>query len=372
MPEFRQINHPVAKGASHRPDAACGGFFNILAVLLLWVTTVGTVTAHPILVPRPTQTLADRLLQSDLVVLAREDPQRPFHYATVKVIKGDLDNAIIDLFMPSAVRRQLASNPDLAVVLGRRAQNGKWQSLGFTSEDYMRVVNRTLDFAEEWTPNETNNVQRLQEFAKLLGHQDGRLHELAYLEIGRASYASIRIVGTDVPLEKVRSMHSNPLYFQWRGLDIMLLGLSGEKRDHTRVIEVMEDRQRLSSDLNLAAWATAYVEIRGTNGIDQLTQWYFRDSRRSRDELRPITRALAGHANEAPELRQPVVAAYSVMLETHPSAAPDIAHDLIAWQRWDLSEQFQQLQPQLARLDPLGVYKVNLYLQRARMHSSVK
>ncbi|MEM8767020.1 MAG: hypothetical protein AAGE43_06235 [Pseudomonadota bacterium] len=342
--------------------------------LLTFFTAVlaATASAHPILVPVPTQTMADRVLESDTLLLAREDPQEPFRYAPVGKLKGEIGSKPIDLFMPSQVRRRLASDPELTVLLWRRGRGKSWQTLGFASEDYLQVVQRILSFAGEWTPNETDNLQRLQEFAPLLGHEDVRLHELAYLEIGRATYASIRSVGTGVSMKRVRAMLDNPIFYQWRGLDIMLMGLSESERDHARVLKTIEQKQRLATDLNLAAWATAYLEITGTAGIDQLVEWYFRDERRSRGELNAISRALAGHANEAPELIEPVVAAYRIMLANHPSAAPDIAHDLIAWQRWDLADKLSELRPELTRSDPLGMYKVNLYLRQAAAHSRAK
>ncbi len=322
--------------------------------------------AHPVLVPVPIKTLADRVLESDLIVLAREDPQHAFHYAAIEVIKGESADQSIDLLIPAKTRRQLADSPQLKIMLGRNAQSGQWHALGAANVDLLRVVRRTLDYQNTWVSGETDNLERLKLFTALLGHADERLHELAYLEIGRATYASIREVSGGLALEKVRSMHNNPLYYQWRGLDIMLLGLSGEEPDRLRVVSAMQTRQETSSELHLAAWATAFVEVRGHDGINELTDWYFREPTRSRRELRLIARALAGHANESADLQPLVVEAYRALLETHPRVAPDIAHDLIAWQRWDMFDQVQQLQPQLARQDPLGVYKVNLYLQRAR------
>ena len=357
-------------GPTHALESKPGAFqlaiIGVLAMLLVWMATIGTASAHPILVPRPTKTLADRLLLSDVIVLAREDPERPFYYAAVETLKGDPGTGQIDLFMPSQVRRQLASNPELAVVVSREPDSDDWETLGVADSGYLEVVQRILSFEKYWTPSETDNRQRLQEFSTLLGHRDVRLHELAYLEIGRASYASIRKVGDDVPLERVRSMLDNPLYFEWRGLDVMLLGLSDEKQDQDRVYQEMDDRQRRFWDLNLAAWATAYLEIAGLEGIDQLTEWYMRDERRSREELRLITRALAGHANHNPEWRIPVIKSYRVLLDTHPDAAPDIAHDLIAWKRWDFTDRMHHLLPDILENDPLGAYKVELYLKSAQ------
>ena len=342
------------------------GVFVVLASFLTWVAVAKTASAHPVLVPKPTETLADRILRSESLLLAREDPQRPFHYVAVDTVMGDPGTAPIEIFMPSNLRRRLAMDPDLAVLLSRTAPDAQWRAHGVATADYLQVVQQILSFADDWTPNETDNLPRLQEFSALLGHKDLRLHELAYIEIGRATYASIRRVSVGVPLERVRRMLADPFYADWRGLDIMLLGLSDEQRDQAMVIYEMEQRQRLSMETNLAAWATAYVEIKGTDGIDQLEEWYFQDSMRSREELRSIARALAGHANEAEELREPVVAAYRELLSTHPYAAPDISHDLIAWRRWDLFERMRELQPRIAMEDPLGVYKVDLYLQRAR------
>lgn len=337
-------------------------------VLLLLLAAAG-VCAHPVLVPRPTLTLADWVLLSDSLVLAREDSKRPFHYATVKTLTGDPGTEPIDLFLPSQIRRRLAMDEQMTMLLARGSKSGDWRALGLASDDYLRIVRRILQFDETWTPRETDNLPRLQEFSALLGHADVRLHELAYLEIGRASYASIRAVGADVSLERVRAQLDNPIYFDWRGLDIMLLGLSKNEGDRGRVIREMQYLQSQSLDLNLAAWATAYVEVVGQAGIDQFTEWYFRNAGRSRDELREIARALAGHANENLQMRQAVVDAYRVLLATHPAVAPDIAHDLIAWQRWDFEEDMQALKPALARKDPLGVHKVNLFLMRARRHN---
>ena len=365
MTDHRQVHSEIIRSRTGEPSGFRLRLLRAPLSLLICTAFAATALAHPILVPVPTQTMADRLLQSESLLLAREDPQRPFHYAAVGMLKGELESPSIDLFMPSQVRRRLASDPEMTVLLRRKSAADKWQALGVASDEYLQVVRRILSFAEDWTPNETDNLQRLEEFAPLLGHEDTRLHELAYLEIGRATYTSIRRVGAGVPMQRVREMLDNPIFYQWRGLDIMLLGLSDQAQDRARVIRTIEQKQRLSTDLNLAAWATAYLEITRTEGIDQLEDWYFRDARRSREELVSVTRALAGHANEAPELVEPVVEAYRVLLSTHPDTAPDIAHDLIAWQRWELYEQLQALRPELARSDPLGTYKVNLYLQRA-------
>lgn len=340
----------------------------LCAVAMLTLMSSNKLSAHPVLVPVPTLTLADKVLLSETLALAREDLHRPFHYQVLTTIKGSSVNAPVELFMSSQVRRQLAMDKELKMLLAHNAANGRWQVLGLATNDFMQTVKRIIAFSDNWQPKESDNQQRIKFFTDLLGHDDLRLHELAYLEIGRATYASIRQTGMKIPIEKVRAMIDDPMYFAWRGLDVMLLGMSKEEQDEARVLKEMNATQKFSIEQDLAAWATAFVEVKGSEGLTQLTQWYFQDSSRTPEELRSVVRALAGHANENVAMQAPVIAAYEIMLDTHPHIAPEIVHDLISWKRWDLTEKLTQLKPIVARKDPLGVYQLNLYLQQARLH----
>ena len=75
--------------------------------------------ACKICLPMPQTTAADLLIESDVVVFAREDPDKPFSYQAVDVIKGDLDSTAIDLFVNSSTRRRLEVHETLVVVLAR-------------------------------------------------------------------------------------------------------------------------------------------------------------------------------------------------------------------------------------------------------------
>lgn len=332
---------------------------------------VGNAAACQICVPLPTETLADRLLESDTVVLAREDPRRPYHYAAVETLKGDPGITAIDVFMNTPARRQLAGRPTSAMLLARHSKSGEWRTLGISDNDYERVARRILSFEDRWTPGETNNGERLHEFAPLLGDQDLRLHELAYLEIGRAPYKLIKSISVGVSLKRVRAMLGDPRYLEWRGLDVLLLGFSDVQKDRDRVVTEVQERQSRAITVNLDAWATAYIEIQGADAIDQIAEWYFRDATRTHDELRHIIRAFSVHASNESKFRAPVIAAYRDLIGAHPHAAPDITRDLMAWRAWDLAPELQRLEPRISEHDPLGAYVVKLYLQRAKARESL-
>ena len=56
----------------------------------------GPLAACQICIPYPTKSAVDYLTEAKVVVLAREDPQRPFHYRPVRVLKGDPGTEEID------------------------------------------------------------------------------------------------------------------------------------------------------------------------------------------------------------------------------------------------------------------------------------
>ena len=67
--------------------------------------------------PYPETTHADKLLASDAVALAREDSSQPFSLAAVEILKGAVRGELTDMFLPSAIRRQLMSKPGDRIVL---------------------------------------------------------------------------------------------------------------------------------------------------------------------------------------------------------------------------------------------------------------
>jgi hypothetical protein len=51
---------------------------------------------------------ADYLIESSCVALAREDPDQPFAFAPVEILKGNFDGTEIGLFLDSGTRRILS------------------------------------------------------------------------------------------------------------------------------------------------------------------------------------------------------------------------------------------------------------------------
>ena len=73
---------------------------------------------------------------------------------------------------------------------------------------------------------------------------------------------------------------------------------------------------------NLAAWATALIEIDGKDAIDQLESDYLSKPGRDPDTVLEIVKALSTHGSrDRPRLRRRIAESYELLIQTYPSLA---------------------------------------------------
>jgi hypothetical protein len=200
-------------------------------------------------------------------------------------------------------------------------------------------VRRIVVFANEWNGAE-GQQRRLQFFFELFGHENSRIFRLAYLELGNAPYSTLKRVSRAVSPEQLRLLLHRPQFLEWRPLAILLLANSGETEDCQHIRTSFYSAERFSLTRNLAALATASIELDEATALQFIEEHYFRNPQRRHEELVEVTRALSVHGTDGhTHLRDQIIESYRVLLDTHPKLAPMVAADLIAWQRWDLTEQ---------------------------------
>ena len=307
--------------------------------------------ACTICVGMPEKSDADYLLEGHCVILAREDSELPFSFAPVEVLKGEFDGREIELLVDSLTRRRLAVDESRKVILVQEQESGSWRSLGIASDDFESVVRRILLHAPAWQVD-SGREKRVEFFLPLFGHDDPQIYRLAYLEMGRAPYQVIRRLGRVAPREQYAAMLGDKKYLQWRPLAILLLAQSESAEKGQSIWDSLESAQRFQLTTNLAAWATAAIEIDGDKAIEYLQEHYCRRSDRTPEELREVVKALSLQGTQDNgALRDRIIAAYRVLLENHPATAELVSRDLDAWQRSDLTNLLQTIEASRAGND---------------------
>ena len=82
-----------------------------LGVLFAAMLMSGQANACQVCIPVPEDTAADHIISAGAVVLARENPERRFTFLAAEVLKGELGQPEIDLFVNSTTRRWLEARP---------------------------------------------------------------------------------------------------------------------------------------------------------------------------------------------------------------------------------------------------------------------
>jgi len=304
-------------------------------------------------------------------MLGRPDPADPFKYVPGTVLKGSYDGSNIDLLVDSTTSRILQVHPETHVLLVQSMPNGPWQSLGCMNGALEAVVRGVLTVGPTW--NGPDAIERRMEFfLELVGHEDNRISELAYLELGRAPYPMVRQLGRIVPREAIEPMLKERRYFEWRGLSILLLAQSDSESDRQYIRESFQAAERFAMVTHLAAWAAAAMELDPDSTMDQIEEKYLSQAERTPEELKAIFSALSMHGSrEGFALRDRIVVCYGRLLERLPELAPQVAEDMHAWKRHELSDALAQVLDQRQKaMDQAGIIKVQRYLRSVKIAAS--
>jgi hypothetical protein len=327
--------------------------------------------ACPICIGFPSRTDADVLLEGYCVMLGRPDSADPFQYAPGAVLKGSYDGSNIDLLVDSTTSRTLQVNPQMHVLFVQSKPNGPWQSLGCMNRALETVVQRVLAAGPAWKGPDAIK-QRIEFFLALIEHEDSRIRELAYLELGRAPYPMVRQLGRIVSREAIEPMLHERRYFEWRGLAILLLAQSDSEADRRYIRESFQTAERFAVVPHLAAWAAASIEVDANSTMDEIEEKYFGQVDRTPEELKAIFSALSMHGSlEGFALRDRIVVCYERLLERLPELAPQVADDMHAWKRNELSDVLTHIRDQRQEaMGQAGIIKVQRYLRSVRIAES--
>ena len=347
------------------------------AWLAAWMTGVmmlvpSAVEACVICVPYPKTTHADLLINSETVVTARENPDKPYTFRTVEILRGAIDDPAIDVLLDSATRRKLNLNTQHVVVLARKNGKAEWKRVSYANREYQTFIRTILQYADSWQTT-AGYKRRVEFFSGHLTHPDQTIREQAYLEIGRAPYSWIKAVAGTVPRRQIRAFLADWRLMEWHSLYILMLGQSQHPDDRAYLQDRFHSAARYHNTTNLSAWATAFVETHPETGIDEIENLYFGNADRADDELEEVLKALSvlgseGDAGGQPrlvDLRHRIAKSYATLLDRHPHMAGWVAKDLTIWQRKALVERLAEAVESKLVYDPSSVFSVKYYLSQA-------
>jgi hypothetical protein len=283
--------------------------------------------------PYPKKTAADYIIESETVVLARENPKKLYSYLPVEVLKGHYDGRTIPLLLDSVTKHSLGENPNLKVVLTQDRVGDEWRKLSLASVEYEPIVRELVLHSADWGHTSASEIDRARYFVPYLGHSDREIAQLAYLEIARVSYSFIRELKGAVSREEIYKLLRNIAYIEWQPLYILILGTSTRIDDVSFVLRRLKSAAEFHIPINLSAYAAAYVEMAGEEAVQFLGQNFLFNSAQDRAVVTEVLKALSIHGTEGrTELRDQIVGIYGELLVRRPELAGYMAKDFKKWQ----------------------------------------
>lgn len=192
----------------------------VLTMLLLWGSFASAAGACIICSPLPKTTLADSLLKSKTVVMARERTDKPHSFYVVEVLKGAIDGSDINAsFIDTTARRMLMQNSNGVIVFRQHRWAPGWLYTAYADTEYQGFIRSILEQSSSWQKFRGNR-NRIDFFAERLTHSNQFIREQAYLEVGRAPYASIKRIAGTIPSQQLRKFIDKRRLVEWHNLYI--------------------------------------------------------------------------------------------------------------------------------------------------------
>jgi hypothetical protein len=350
-----------------------------LIMLLSWIFFASTAGACILCFPNPKTTLADRLLESKTVIMAREKTDKPYSFYAVEVLKGAIDESDINAFMDEITRQMLRVNQMDVVVFRRENTDSDWQYITYADFESQKFIRAILEQSSGWQKF-SDDRNRIDFFAERLTHSNLLVREQAYLEVGRAPYTSIKRIAGKVPREQIRAFLGNWRFVEWHNLYILMLGQSRHPDDIAYIREKIEAAAAHGLKTNLSAWVSAFIETNPDTGVDEIENLYFSNRNRTPEELQEVCKGLSVLGSEgdfriAPELvgrRHRIVDSYGTLLENHPQMAGPVARDLTIWQIRALVKQLTHITENESALDPDTKMSINHYLSISKRFPGIE
>ncbi len=343
-----------------------------LAVPLIFFGSLGAhmAAACSFHVKLPDKTISDYLVDSTVVVLAREDPANQWTYRPVAVLKGDETTAAIDLFIPSTTRRRLANNPDDSVLLARSRSDGSWRRLAYVASENRALFERLVKNSDTWIQS-ADNAARLGFFAELQDHPDKSVQRFMLAEFDRATYRDLRQLEIRRPTEFLAQGLWQPFEQPWAPIRILLIGVRGDPEGRALVEKTITAAETTGWSMHLGAWAAALVEMEGEAGVERLRSGFLVRAEKPQQQIEAVLTALAVHgAGGDPDLRAAIDEALAELVTGRPDLVAMIARIFGAQGDYSRAPLLSATLEKRRLKSPSDIITVATYLSLARQSAT--
>lgn len=338
------------------------------SLALATVFTVGTANACSFHYYVPENTAVDWLIDGTDVILARPSDDNKYAYATARVLRGNAPKEQLPYLVDSVLRKKMARNPGDYVLFASK-EEGEWEHVSYVNADYLAMIEQVQADATTWSAG--YGPKRFAMFAALLNHHDPALKSLALREIDKAPYALLRQIEQKIPAEDLARELWTRQGYAFQSIRILLLGLSDDDIAREEIYRFVDRSKDWDFATNLGAFATALIELDGTDGLTRLETAMMTRADQPLDKLEQVVEALAIHNGVgSPELRSAISEALTRLVALRPDTAPMIVRQFSNREDWSQGAALEQVMHNKTITDPTDQLSIAHYLGRAQRETA--
>lgn len=336
-----------------------------LTSVLLAIVAVALIASPVMACPfcgAPSLTLAEQMVESDAVVLAKwtggtkptEETAGSTDYEVIEIAKGASEQLKKGQKI-NLIRYRAGKENDLFVLMGSAGKTIEWSSpLDITRAGY--------DYMVKSPSPKTDPTKRLRYFLKYLEHDDLLISNDAYAEFAAARYEDITPLKNDIPRDRIRKLvvgSDTPV--TRLGFYGLLLGLCGDESD-AKLMEKKITEPSNDFRLGIDGVMGGYLLLTGEKGLDvidrtKLAAKYQVDAAGTpildedgKKQLVPFSETYAaiqalrfmwqyaGDVIPKPRLRKSMR-----LLLNHPDVSDLVISDLARWQDWEIVDRLMEI-----------------------------
>lgn len=290
----------------------------------------------------PQETVVDKMLGSDHIVLARPDPDDPTRFKAIVALRGGTEGVELPQKLDDDTFRRMSGNPDDVALFARQGSYGPWEQLAYLDAEFRSVILQVSAQLDSWELG--GDEERFQLFADLHNHPNPDLHRLALQELDRAPYDLLHKLRLNPDAATIISLLSDPEFAEFVPIHVLLLGLGDNGDAEPALRNGLAAALMDETDLLAGAWATALIELLGVNGVKHVADTFLNNMDLPPEKQEALIEAFAIHAlSETPAKVAEIDRHLERILDKTPSTAGMVARQFGVRGNWSQAERLQEM-----------------------------
>lgn len=312
---------------------------------------------------KPDRTQIDWIVEAETLVLARPTANNPFSYETLSVLHGNGERPPINQLVDSATRRTLALNQRDSVLFAYQPDSG-WQRVALVNDGFRDILDTALAHRASWN---TGMPQSRMEFVSALQDSPVPVHKAIVIgELDKVPYADLRQLDLRIPSEDLLADLWTQRGYPYQAIRALLLGLSDDPSARKEIHDYINRAADSQWSNNLGAFAAAFIELEGKDGVDHLDRTMLRDPDQPLDRVEQIVMALSVHHGLSDtNVNAAIKGVVQDLVERRPETGAIVARQFSLRSDWSQAMILEPLVQQ-RKVALTDLVTISVYVARAR------